>query len=92
MFVFHVERHPDYLWYEQCITFNSFSSRHLEVIYVFFGMFMMYGLPLLVIIFSYVSILGEIYRRSVEGNTFKIKVRNGCLVLTNFEFDITYKN
>lgn len=64
--VFHVERHPLYPWYEQCVTFNAFHTRAQELGYYFFCMFMMYTLPLLVIVFSYASILAEIYRRSRE--------------------------
>ncbi|XP_054279033.1 adipokinetic hormone/corazonin-related peptide receptor variant I-like [Macrosteles quadrilineatus] len=65
-FVFHVENHPNVTWYHQCVHFGAFSSPTHELAYFFFGMIMMYGLPLLVIIFSYASILGEIYRRSRE--------------------------
>ncbi|KAG8326943.1 hypothetical protein J6590_029697 [Homalodisca vitripennis] len=64
--IFHVESHPNVTWYEQCVHFNFFPSPSHELAYFFFGMIMMYGLPLLVIIFSYASILAEIYRRSQE--------------------------
>ncbi|XP_049785180.1 adipokinetic hormone/corazonin-related peptide receptor variant I isoform X2 [Schistocerca cancellata] len=66
MFVFHVESHPNVTWYRQCVSYNSFPSKFSEYSYLGFGMLMMYGLPLTVIIFSYTSILGEIYRRSRE--------------------------
>ncbi|XP_049827018.1 adipokinetic hormone/corazonin-related peptide receptor variant I-like isoform X4 [Schistocerca gregaria] len=66
MFVFHVESHPNVTWYRQCVSYNSFPSKLSEYSYLGFGMLMMYGLPLAVIIFSYTSILGEIYRRSRE--------------------------
>nr|ANW09575.1 adipokinetic hormone receptor [Locusta migratoria] len=66
MFVFHVEAHPNVTWYRQCVSYNAFPSKLSEYSYLGFGMLMMYGLPLAVIIFSYTSILGEIYRRSRE--------------------------
>ncbi|XP_046661780.1 adipokinetic hormone/corazonin-related peptide receptor variant I-like isoform X2 [Homalodisca vitripennis] len=70
--IFHVESHPNVTWYEQCVHFNFFPSPSHELAYFFFGMIMMYGLPLLVIIFSYASILAEIYRRSQEpGDNFR---------------------
>uniref|UniRef100_A0A1B6LW18 G-protein coupled receptors family 1 profile domain-containing protein n=1 Tax=Graphocephala atropunctata TaxID=36148 RepID=A0A1B6LW18_9HEMI len=72
VWVFHVENHPNNTWYEQCVHFNSFSSSSHELAYFFFGMIMMYGLPFFVIIFSYASILAEIYRRSQEpGDKFR---------------------
>ncbi|KAF4527497.1 hypothetical protein B566_EDAN015434 [Ephemera danica] len=64
MAVFHLERHPNITWYEQCVTFNAFPSERHEIAYAVFGMVMMYGLPLAVIVFSYASILAEIFRRS----------------------------
>jgi hypothetical protein len=62
--IFHVEAHPQHKWYQQCVTFNAFPSELHEIAYAAFGMVMMYGLPLVVILFSYASILGEIFRRS----------------------------
>jgi gonadotropin-releasing hormone receptor len=62
--IFHVESHPQHTWYQQCVTFNAFPSERHEIAYAAFGMVMMYGLPLVVILFSYASILGEIFRRS----------------------------
>ena len=35
--IFHVEQHPEYEWYEQCVTFGSFSSRTYEFLYFFLG-------------------------------------------------------
>lgn len=72
MAVFHVETHPNVTWYKQCVSYNVFSSKAQEYAYVGFGMVMMYGLPLAVIIFSYASIIAEIFRRSrecVDGET-----------------------
>nr|CAI5823790.1 unnamed protein product [Callosobruchus analis] len=64
MIVFHVERHPNITWYYQCVTYNVFPSYAHELVYTVFGMVMMYAFPLLVIIYSYVSIIIEICRRT----------------------------
>ncbi|XP_065350739.1 adipokinetic hormone/corazonin-related peptide receptor variant I isoform X1 [Cloeon dipterum] len=62
--IFHVEPHPKHTWYEQCVTFNVFPSQRVEFAYTVFGIALMYGLPLAVFLFSYASIICEIYRRS----------------------------
>ncbi|XP_014238339.1 gonadotropin-releasing hormone II receptor isoform X3 [Trichogramma pretiosum] len=67
--VFHVEAHPDYPWYEQCVTFNTFSSVTHERIYAVFGMITMYWIPFIVIIYTYTSIIVEMYKRSRSTTT-----------------------
>ncbi|XP_023310187.1 gonadotropin-releasing hormone II receptor [Anoplophora glabripennis] len=64
MAIFHVEAHPNITWYYQCVTYNVLPSYAHELMYTVFGMVMMYALPLLVIIYSYASILIEICRRT----------------------------
>ncbi|XP_024936124.1 gonadotropin-releasing hormone II receptor isoform X2 [Cephus cinctus] len=71
--VFHVESHPKFTWYEQCITYNFFPSDAHELTYSLFGMVMMYGFPLTVIIYTYSSILVEIYKRSRESVSDRIR-------------------
>jgi len=61
-FVFHVESHPDFSWYKQCVTFNSFASPLAELAYNLFGFFFLYVFPMLMIIFCYSSILLEMHR------------------------------
>jgi gonadotropin-releasing hormone receptor len=61
--IFHVERHPNVTWYEQCVAFNMFPTKLHELTYRVLGMVMMYGLPLVVIIISYACIIAEIFRR-----------------------------
>jgi hypothetical protein len=71
--IFHVERHPNVTWYEQCVAFNMFPTKMHELTYRVLGMVMMYGLPLVVIIISYACILAEIFRRyqlSPDGTPF----------------------
>ncbi|XP_050431723.1 adipokinetic hormone/corazonin-related peptide receptor variant I isoform X2 [Adelges cooleyi] len=65
-YIFHVERHPKFSYFVQCVTFNAYPSELHELAYLYFGMFMMYWLPLIVILFCYASIIIEIYRRSRE--------------------------
>lgn len=66
MLVFHLETHPNYTCYTQCITFNIFPSYVHEVSYSLFGMVVMYWFPLIVIFYTYTSIFMEICRRSKE--------------------------
>lgn len=62
--IFHVETHPNVTDYEQCVTFHVFENEYHIVMYSMFGLVMMYVLPLIIIIFCYVSICAELYRRS----------------------------
>lgn len=64
MYIFHVETHPHFTWYTQCVTFNSFPSPAYETAYTIFGMVMMYLVPLLVIIVTYTIIWATIARKS----------------------------
>ncbi|KAL2712038.1 adipokinetic hormone/corazonin-related peptide receptor variant I-like isoform X1 [Vespula squamosa] len=73
MMVFHLETHPNITWYSQCITLNVFPTYTHELTYSLFGMLMMYGLPLVVIIYTYTSILLEICRRSKESVEDRIR-------------------
>lgn len=68
MIIFRVETHPDYPKFQQCIMLNSFSSRFQELAYLYGSMFMMYLLPLAVIVFCYTSIVIEIFKRSRDTN------------------------
>lgn len=83
--IFHVARHPNLTTYEQCITYGSFPTRAHELTYSFFGMIAMYGIPLVVIIFTYSSILIEIFRRSrdteASGNNFYHSSINNLLLI-----------
>lgn len=81
--IFHEQTHPNFTCYKQCITLKSFPSYVHEVSYSAFGMIMMYVLPLVVIIYTYTSILMEIYRRTKEtiGGKFK-NINAMCISLT----------
>lgn len=64
-----MESHPVYTWYEQCITFNSFPEPKYELMYNFFGFVLLYGVPLITILFCYTCILYKIYKTTtVKGN------------------------
>ncbi|XP_070162740.1 adipokinetic hormone/corazonin-related peptide receptor variant I-like isoform X2 [Polyergus mexicanus] len=73
MLVFHLETHPNYTCYTQCITFNFFPSYVHEISYTLFGMLIMYWFPLIVIFYTYSSIFMEICRRSKERSEDKIR-------------------
>ncbi|KAL6437056.1 hypothetical protein ACFW04_004986 [Cataglyphis niger] len=73
MLVFHLETHPNYTCYTQCITFNFFPSHMHEISYNLFGMLIMYWFPLIVIFYTYSSIFMEICRRSKEKSEDKIR-------------------
>lgn len=62
--IFHVETHPNITNYEQCVTYGFFKYEYQEIIYSFFGMIVMYALPLIIIIFCYASIYIELYKKS----------------------------
>ncbi|XP_034246723.1 gonadotropin-releasing hormone II receptor-like, partial [Thrips palmi] len=64
MVVFQALPHFEHKWYMQCITMGTLTTPMAEVTYAAFGMVALYLLPLAVIIFSYASILVEIFHRS----------------------------
>ncbi|XP_021700049.1 gonadotropin-releasing hormone II receptor isoform X4 [Aedes aegypti] len=68
-FIFHVEIHPNHTWYEQCVTYNTFSNDNYHTVYNILVMMFMYALPLLTIICSYASIYMEIFRHSRMPNS-----------------------
>ncbi|XP_068249134.1 gonadotropin-releasing hormone receptor-like [Palaemon carinicauda] len=65
MFIFHVETHPEFPWFEQCVTFNSFPSPTYELVYIVAGFVAMYALPLTTIVICYGSIVIVLYRKDV---------------------------
>lgn len=67
-----MEAHPNITWYKQCITYNVFNTYTLELSYSIFGMMMMYTFPLIIIVYSYASILLEIYRKLKESGAGKL--------------------
>lgn len=68
-FIFHVEIHPNFTWYEQCVTYNAFPNDTYQTFYNFLVMIFMYALPLVTIICSYASIYMEIFRHSRMPNS-----------------------
>ena len=74
MVVFHVDSHPDYPWYEQCVTYGTFSSRLYEFLYFLMGMIFLYILPLVVILVTYGGIIIHLHKKSSPLNTCIKKV------------------
>ncbi|KAK2144160.1 hypothetical protein LSH36_781g02025 [Paralvinella palmiformis] len=62
--IFHVEYHPHFAGFAQCVTFNFFPSPSHELAYNLFNLIAVYGLPLCVIIFSYLAILLEMTKKA----------------------------
>lgn len=57
-----MEKHPQAVWFEQCVTFNAFSSEILEMVYNVFVILGLCALPLVTIIFCYLRILCQIQK------------------------------
>ena len=76
--VFHVEKHPQFQWYEQCVTifFTSTLSREYEFYYFLMGMIFLYVLPFIVILVTYGGIIWHLHTKSRRG-------RGGSLSVTN---------
>lgn len=64
--IFHLERHPNYTWYHQCVTFNFFPSHDHELAYNLFNFVAVYLVPLIVIIVSYALILRVMSKKARE--------------------------
>ncbi|XP_037024498.1 gonadotropin-releasing hormone receptor isoform X2 [Bradysia coprophila] len=74
--IFHLENHPQFIWYEQCVTFFFFKEDWHEIVYSLFGMIFMYTLPLIIITFCYASIYIELYRKSRKSTTERFRRSN----------------
>ncbi|GFO14810.1 gonadotropin-releasing hormone receptor [Plakobranchus ocellatus] len=62
--IFHVERHPQFPWFQQCVTFNFFPTPDHELAYNLFSIIALYGLPLFIITSAYCVILCRISKKS----------------------------
>ncbi|XP_069960386.1 adipokinetic hormone/corazonin-related peptide receptor variant I [Cherax quadricarinatus] len=62
--IFHVEHHPTFTYYVQCVTFNFFPSLHHEMVYNLFCLVMLYVAPLSIIIVFYGAIVITIFQKS----------------------------
>ncbi|KAI5651464.1 7 transmembrane receptor (rhodopsin family) domain-containing protein [Phthorimaea operculella] len=64
--VFRVKRHPHVAEFEQCVSFDAFSTAHQEITYNVFCLCAMYFMPLVIITVCYVCIFCEIRKSSKE--------------------------
>ena len=71
VYVFHVEVHPQFTWYTQCVTFNSFPSEAWQTAYMVFGIVMIYLVPLVIIIVTYAIILITLIKKSQSNQAGK---------------------
>ncbi|KAG8175740.1 hypothetical protein JTE90_004600 [Oedothorax gibbosus] len=62
--IFHVESHPEYPQFLQCVSFNFFPTPYHKMAYNIFCLLGVYGVPLAIIIFCYSMIIWTISRRS----------------------------
>ncbi|CAO1382924.1 unnamed protein product [Diamesa hyperborea] len=61
--IFHVESHPNFTYYNQCVTYNVLSQTS-QVVYNMLCAILMYFFPLIIVIWSYSSIYYEIFKKS----------------------------
>ncbi|XP_055898593.1 adipokinetic hormone/corazonin-related peptide receptor variant I-like [Biomphalaria glabrata] len=61
--IFHIERHPNFPWFLQCVTFNFFQNDSQELAYDMFSFVAVYVNPLLVIVMAYTLILIKLSRQ-----------------------------
>lgn len=64
--IFHVETHPKYRTFTQCVTFKFFPSANHELAYNLFNLITLYALPLLIITTSYSLILWKISKKTKQ--------------------------
>ncbi|KAI5651584.1 7 transmembrane receptor (rhodopsin family) domain-containing protein [Phthorimaea operculella] len=64
--VFRVMRHPKIPDFQQCVSFDAFSSQNQELAYNVFCLCAMYFLPLMIITVCYACIFYEISKNSKE--------------------------
>ena len=87
--IFHVEEHPKFPWFTQCVTFNFFPNRAHEIAYNLFNLTVMYLAPLIVIIIAYSLILLEITRKSRESHSKFFTKYLVSLIQSVFVMDIS---
>ncbi|XP_065157122.1 adipokinetic hormone/corazonin-related peptide receptor variant I-like [Atheta coriaria] len=66
--IFHVETHPHFANFTQCVSFDSFASPRHEFLYNILCLTMMYFLPLTIIIAAYASILYKMWHKARESS------------------------
>ncbi|KAK0048704.1 gonadotropin-releasing hormone receptor, partial [Biomphalaria pfeifferi] len=54
--IFHVEYHPVFSWFSQCVTFNFFESDFHELAYDIFSCAAVYVTPLFIMVVMYALI------------------------------------
>ncbi|CAL1526982.1 unnamed protein product [Lymnaea stagnalis] len=64
--IFHVETHPTFKWFSQCVTFNFFPTPTHELAYLIFNCVAVYLLPLVVILTCYLLIFLKISQQHAK--------------------------
>ncbi|XP_050689653.1 adipokinetic hormone/corazonin-related peptide receptor variant I-like [Eriocheir sinensis] len=75
--IFHVDSHPQFPQFKQCVTFGFFRTHTEEAAYNLFGLAAMYFLPLTIIIIVYFRILWEISQKSKDSEEPKKRKGRG---------------
>ena len=57
IYIFHVDTHPKFTWYTQCVDFGSYPSPAWQQAYMLFDAVLLFFVPLAVIIVTYTIIL-----------------------------------
>ncbi|XP_076041535.1 adipokinetic hormone/corazonin-related peptide receptor variant I-like isoform X2 [Oratosquilla oratoria] len=81
--IFHVDSHPNFPNFRQCVSFGFFSTQKQLMAYNIFCLAAMYFMPLIVIIFVYLRILCHISQKSKysKGDPYKNDVGRGRMRL-----------
>lgn len=64
--VFHTVSHPNYEWFEQCVTFNFFPTPRHEQAYNVFNVLTIFIIPLIIILVSYGVVLWTVTIKSLQ--------------------------
>nr|XP_053649506.1 adipokinetic hormone/corazonin-related peptide receptor variant I-like [Cherax quadricarinatus]XP_053649507.1 adipokinetic hormone/corazonin-related peptide receptor variant I-like [Cherax quadricarinatus] len=76
--IFHVDTHPVFQNFKQCVTFGFFRTQVEEMTYNLFCLAAMYFMPLFVIIVVYFRILWEISQKSRDSREERDGRSGGC--------------
>lgn len=68
MFVYEVLQHPLDPTFKQCVTFNRLNTITLKLVYGFYNLMGLYGIPLLIMVFCFIRIFLKLTFHASESN------------------------
>ncbi|XP_055331550.1 adipokinetic hormone/corazonin-related peptide receptor variant I-like [Paramacrobiotus metropolitanus] len=89
--IWHVLSHPNHTWYQQCVTFGSFSSEYARKAYGLGIMMLTYGLPLLTTLICYLGIWANIINNPVQNGTLPPSTDGRSSATPSFRLNNTEK-